>query len=513
MIISHKHKFIFLKSRKTAGSSIQVTLSKYCGSDDIITGQYLDGVDDNSHSTGFNMDKFYTNHPHPEIIPTKLFIEQNMNPKIWNEYFKFAFVRNPYEIAVSRYFWERRGKGNVEACSVEDFRRWVKFDLLNKDYDWLHKYISINDNIELDYIGRYENLSEDYNYICDRLDLPKDKLPVKKGGYRDKEHYSYYYDDETKDIVSNFFKTDIRLFGYDFNSEFSVRRIKPIITRDMLSGDLGNNINGPSLIKVPDWIKNPLGKYYLYFAHHEGDHIRMAYSDSIEGGWKIYKDGTLKLNESECRDHIASPDVHIDEENKRIIMYYHGKVKTKDAIHNQCSFVSFSKNGLDFNSNSGILGMFYFRVFKYRNKFYAIAKNKNIGGILYESNNWDSKFNSIFEFIPNMRHCAILVDSDHLYIFYTAVGDAPESILMCKIKMDDDIDNWKVISNEIVLKPQLDYEGVDLPLVSSTHGSVDYPANQVRDPYVFKDKGSLYLLYSFAGESGIGLSKLYKIKE
>ena len=112
-----------------------------------------------------------------------------------------------------------------------------------------------------------------------------------------------------------------------------------------------------------------------------------------------------------------------------------------------------------------------------------------------------------------MRHCAILVDSDHLFIFYTVVGDAPESILMCKIKMDDDIDNWKVISNEIVLKPQLDYEGVDLPLVSSTHGSVDYPANQVRDPYVFKDKGSLYLLYSFAGESGIGLSKLYKIKE
>ena len=91
----------------------------------------------------------------------------------------------------------------------------------------------------------------------------------------------------------------------------------------MLSENLGNNINGPSLIKVPDWIENPLGKYYLYFAHHEGNHIRMAYSDTIDGDWKVYDKGTLKLEESECRDHIASPDVHVDNENKRIVMYYH----------------------------------------------------------------------------------------------------------------------------------------------------------------------------------------------
>ena len=46
MIVSHKHKFIFFKTRKTAGSSIQVALAKHCGEDDIITGQYRDGVDD-----------------------------------------------------------------------------------------------------------------------------------------------------------------------------------------------------------------------------------------------------------------------------------------------------------------------------------------------------------------------------------------------------------------------------------------------------------------------------------
>ena len=50
---------------------------------------------------------------------------------------------------------------------------------------------------------------------------------------------------------------------------------------------IGNNIQGPSMIRVPDWIKDPLGKYYLYFADHKGQYIRLAYADSVMGPWKI----------------------------------------------------------------------------------------------------------------------------------------------------------------------------------------------------------------------------------
>ena len=73
---------------------------------------------------------------------------------------------------------------------------------------------------------------------------------------------------------------------------------------------------------------------------------------------------------------------------------------------------------VDFKSNSGILGMFYFSVFRYNNKVYALAKNKNIDGILYESDKWDGKFKPIFNLIPNAGHASTFVESDYLYIFY-----------------------------------------------------------------------------------------------
>ena len=52
------------------------------------------------------MDKFWTNHPHPTILETKQFL----GDEIWNTYFKFAFIRNPFEIQVSEIFWEKKEK-------------------------------------------------------------------------------------------------------------------------------------------------------------------------------------------------------------------------------------------------------------------------------------------------------------------------------------------------------------------------------------------------------------------
>ena len=190
-----------------------------------------------------------------------------------------------------------------------------------------------------------------------------------------------------------------------------------IIQPNMLPNKDGDNINGPSLIKVPNWVKNPLGKYYLYFSHHDGKYIRMAYSDNIEGPYTIHLDGTLKLENTPGRDHIASPDVHIDNDKQEIVMYYHTPYDDW-----QYTFKATSKNGIDFISEDNNLGLFYFRVFKWNNRTFSIAKNKNISGISYEliNSKWvEQKTN----FIPNMRHAAVLVEDNKVYVFYSIVGE------------------------------------------------------------------------------------------
>ena len=72
---------------------------------------------------------------------------------------------------------------------------------------------------------------------------------------------------------------------------------KPIITKTT-HPSIGVNIQGPSLIRVPDWVKERLGKYYLYFAHHKGSYIRLAYSDELIGPWTVHEPGCLQLSES-----------------------------------------------------------------------------------------------------------------------------------------------------------------------------------------------------------------------
>ena len=69
-----------------------------------------------------------------------------------------------------------------------------------------------------------------------------------------------------------------------------------LIIHPGLSEEIGQNIQGPSLIKTPDWIPNKLAKYYLYFADHKGDNIKLAYSDNLLGPWEIFNGGTPLLS-------------------------------------------------------------------------------------------------------------------------------------------------------------------------------------------------------------------------
>ena len=279
---------------------------------------------------------------------------------------------------------------------------------------------------------------------------------------------------------------------------FNVEKIRLLIYPKLFSNDDGHNINGPSLIKVPKWIKSPLGKYYLYFSHHNGRYIRMAYSNKIIGPYKIYKEGVLNIKNSPGKDHLASPDVHVDSENKTITMYYHTCFNK-----NQYTLESTSKDGVFFKSNEIILGSYYFRVFRFKNQLYSIAKGSNNYGKIYKkvNNVWYMIYEKL---IKNIRHTAILVEDDIIYLFYSLIGELQESIYCCILN----IDNFMVTNKYKLLKPTLKYEGFNFTKEKSKIGMEKKFVNQVRDPGIYKNKNNKYLLYSVSGEKGIAIAKL-----
>lgn len=282
-----------------------------------------------------------------------------------------------------------------------------------------------------------------------------------------------------------------------------------------LSDTMGNKINGPSLIQVPEWIEDPLGKYYLYFAHHKGNFIRLAYADDLRGPWRIYEPGTIHLEEARSlEDHIASPDVHIDHENQIIRMYLHGS----HPGTNQRTVSAVSRDGLVFDVFDEIHGYSYFRVFQYEGAYYAMDALGYLNRSEHPDYGWKRREPELIapvtaedEFGPRddvrIRHSAVYVRDDMLYLFYTRKSDAPERIVMATVPLQGDWMNWKAGEPVEVLRPELDYEGISHPNAPSKKGG-GIELQQLRDPGIFEADGQLYLLYSVAGEEGIAIAEL-----
>ena len=83
------------------------------------------------------------------------------------------------------------------------------------------------------------------------------------------------------------------------SKKISIERFfsSPIIYPNM-DDRMGSNINGPAIIRMPNWCKDKLGTYHLYFSDHKGKYIRLAFADEIIGPWKIYSPGALNLSDS-----------------------------------------------------------------------------------------------------------------------------------------------------------------------------------------------------------------------
>ena len=312
---------------------------------------------------------------------------------------------------------------------------------------------------------------------------------------------------------------------------------QPIIDKQS-SPSIGENIQGPSLIRCPSWIGDPLAKFYLYFADHKGTYIRLAYADDLRGPWTIHEPGSLQLADSHfptapppidrqmltrrkqqsfsnatrilhsvekelSTPHIASPDVHVDEQRQKIVMYFHGL----ESYGYQASRVGLSDDGVHFDVESPIIAKTYLRTFRFEDNLYGLA----MPGQLYRTTDNFADFEKgPLLFNPNMRHSAVLVREQSLFVFWTQVGDAPERIYVSEIDIAKPFEEWRENDPVEVMRPQFHWEGAQEPVEPSVRSVAYGLVNQLRDPAIFEDGDDVYLLYAGGGESAIGIARLRK---
>jgi hypothetical protein len=228
MIISHKYKVIFIKTGKTAGTSIEVFLSQHCGPEDIVTpifphvephvarnfAGYFNPLTEIYVSGGRGLSgtlsdfvrkrRFYNHLP---AVKVKLRLPR----RIWENYFKFCVERNPWDKTVSDYcMWKAR---LGDSLSFDDYLSRGKFCL---NY---YMYTAPSGNMLVDRVVKYEDLTNELGEIFDRLGIPFDgSLGVSaKGEYRrDRRPYQMMYSEAQKRLIEKVFDAEIRLHGYRF---------------------------------------------------------------------------------------------------------------------------------------------------------------------------------------------------------------------------------------------------------------------------------------------------------
>lgn len=212
MIVSHRHGYVFVKTAKTAGTSVEIALSASCGPEDVITEiaeedeqLRLDlgyrGPQNNLSPSG---DPVFFNHM--SLVEARERIDVD-------GYFTFCFERNPWDRVISQYYWATRARPNPP--SLSDFLRSDAVLILRRR--GLELY-TVDGEVAVDRICRYEQLEDDLNRVYEELRLPgRPPLPRAKGDIRkDRRHYRDVLSDEDAAVVAELFSREIELLGYTY---------------------------------------------------------------------------------------------------------------------------------------------------------------------------------------------------------------------------------------------------------------------------------------------------------
>lgn len=210
MIISHKHRFIFFAVPRTATHAVREALRTQLDENDweqkILHGE--------------------SSIPIPEIAALKhghiscRQIKEHLSRDSWEAYFKFAFVRNPFDRFISACFFLNRKNPDFKGREIPVMKQLLNRDVFRQRMLIIPQYrflVDDADRLGMDYIGRYETLQVSWDEICARTGIKPGKLPEKN--VSDHDRYSNYYDLELKELVAEFYRIDLELFHYAWQND------------------------------------------------------------------------------------------------------------------------------------------------------------------------------------------------------------------------------------------------------------------------------------------------------
>jgi len=217
VIVSHEHRFIFIKTRKTAGSSIEQFLLPHLGPDDTIRsfrarnerGRFNPLPELASHPDRSNarltLRQFARGEKYVTHMPAWR-ARNRVGRAVWEDYTTFCFERDPWDKLVSFYHW--RTKDEAEPLPFDE---WVRTTPGLSGWD----LYTIDDRVAVDVVGRFEHLEEDLAAVLERigLDIPVD-LPQAKSGVRP-EQDTVSYTPDLDAWVAEHFRREIELMGYE----------------------------------------------------------------------------------------------------------------------------------------------------------------------------------------------------------------------------------------------------------------------------------------------------------
>ena len=230
MIISHRYKFIFIKTHKTAGSSMEMALGPLCGPDDIIAP-----MESNRHTAlprnycektfvgqAYARSRWFRKclNRHSPLLGAWYYehmpavrVRDLIGAQTWNSYYKFCFERNPWEKVVSYYNWKKYGQGR----KVLSFRDYVLKKTHRLPMDG--KLYFSGEVCLMDEVHDFAGFQQTFSAICGRLGIPYDGvMPREKTGIpQEQAHYPDYYDEETRGRVAELYAREIKLMGYTFD--------------------------------------------------------------------------------------------------------------------------------------------------------------------------------------------------------------------------------------------------------------------------------------------------------